>query len=187
MAALLLAHPELKEKIACISLMGGGIATGNWTPAAEFNILVDPEAAQIVFQSGIPVNMAGLDVTEKALIFPEDFERIRTVGNQVAEVVAQWLEFFYQFHRTIGYTGAPLHDPCAVAVLLKPEIFTIGEYNVQVETAGEYCRGATIADIRGYAESKAPNARCLMNVDRQAFVDLIVEAVKSYDGREVPV
>ena len=186
-AALLLAHPELKEKIACISLMGGGIATGNWTPAAEFNILVDPEAAQIVFQSGIPVNMAGLDVTEKALIFPEDFERIRAVGNQVAEVVAQWLEFFYQFHRTIGYTGAPLHDPCAVAVLLKPEIFTIGEYNVQVETAGEYCRGATIADIRGYAESKAPNARCLMNVDRQAFVDLIVEAVKSYDGREVPV
>ena len=186
-AALLLAHPELKEKIACISLMGGGIATGNWTPAAEFNILVDPEAAQIVFQSGIPVNMAGLDVTEKALIFPEDFERIRAVGNQVAEVVAQWLEFFYQFHRTIGYTGAPLHDPCAVAVLLKPEIFAIGEYNVQVETAGEYCRGATIADIRGYAESKAPNARCLMNVDRQAFVDLIVEAVKSYDGREVPV
>ncbi len=186
-AALLLAHPELKEKIACISLMGGGIATGNWTPAAEFNILVDPEAAQIVFQSGIPVNMAGLDVTEKALIFPKDFERIRAVGNQVAEVVAQWLEFFYQFHRTIGYTGAPLHDPCAVAVLLKPEIFAIGEYNVQVETAGEYCRGATIADIRGYAESKAPNARCLMNVDRQAFVDLIVEAVKSYDGREVPV
>ncbi len=186
-AALLLAHPELKEKIARISLMGGGIETGNWTPAAEFNILVDPEAAQLVFQSGITVYMAGLDVTEKALIFPEDFERIRAVKNQVAEVVAQWLEFFYQFHRSIGYAGAPLHDPCAVAYLLKPELFTTGDYNVQVETAGEYCRGATVADTRGYENTAKANARCLLNVDREGFVDLIVNAVKSYDGREVPV
>lgn len=79
-AALLLAHPELKCKIARISLMGGGIATGNWTPAAEFNILVDPEAARIVFTSGVPITMAGLDVTEKALIMPEDFERVRALG-----------------------------------------------------------------------------------------------------------
>ncbi len=78
-AALLLAHPELKSKIARISLMGGGIAYGNWTPAAEFNILVDPEAAQIVFTSGVPITMAGLDVTEKALIMPEDFERVRAL------------------------------------------------------------------------------------------------------------
>ena len=95
-AALLLAHPELKCKIARISLMGGGIATGNWTPAAEFNILVDPEAARIVFTSGVPITMAGLDVTEKALIMPEDFERVRALGNPVSDIVAQWLEFFYQ-------------------------------------------------------------------------------------------
>ncbi|MBP3485569.1 MAG: nucleoside hydrolase, partial [Oscillospiraceae bacterium] len=109
-AALLLAHPELKEKIGRISLMGGGIAYGNWTPAAEFNILVDPEAAQTVFSSGVPVQMAGLDVTERALIFAEDVERIRAVDNQVAHVVAEWLEFFYKFHREVGYEGAPLHD-----------------------------------------------------------------------------
>lgn len=79
-AALLLAHPELKSKIREISLMGGGIHHGNWTPAAEFNILVDPEAADLVFRSGIPIIMAGLDVTEQALVFPEDFERIRALG-----------------------------------------------------------------------------------------------------------
>lgn len=185
-AALLLAHPELKEKIARISLMGGGIATGNWTPAAEFNILVDPEAAQTVFQCGRPVIMAGLDVTLKALIFPEDFERIRSVGNQVAHVVAEWLEFFYIFHREIGYTGAPLHDPCAVAALIAPQLFESQELNVQVETAGEYCRGATICDNRGYGES-IPNACCLTGVDREGFVDLLVEAVRRYDGWEAAV
>ena len=185
-AALLMAHPELKEKIGRISLMGGGIAYGNWTPAAEFNILVDPEAAQVVFSSGIPVQMAGLDVTEKALIFPEDFERIRAVGNQVAKVVADWLEFFYRFHRSIGYAGAPVHDPCAVASLLHPELFTIQEMYVEVETAGEYCRGATVGDIKGRL-GRTPNARCLMDVDRQGFADLLVEAVRAYDGWEVRV
>ena len=185
-AALLLAHPELKSKIGRISLMGGGIAYGNWTPAAEFNILVDPEAARTVFSSGIPVQMAGLDVTERALIFPEDFQRIRAVGNQVARVVAEWLEFFYQFHRSIGYTGAPLHDPCAEASLLHPELFTMQDLYVEVETEGEYCRGATVGDLRGKT-GHAPNARCLMDVDRQGFVDLLVEAVRTYDGWEVRV
>ena len=101
-AAFLLSHPELRERIGRISLMGGGLGFGNWTPAAEFNILVDPEAAKIVFESGVPILMAGLDVTEKALIYPEDFERIRSLGNPVSEIVWQWLEFFYRFHRNLG-------------------------------------------------------------------------------------
>lgn len=185
-AALLLAHPELKEKIARISLMGGGIAYGNWTPAAEFNILVDPEAADAVFSSGIPVQMCGLDVTEQALIYPEDFERIRAVGNQVARVVADWLEFFYQFHRSIGYAGAPVHDPCAVASLLHPELFTIRDIYVQVETTGEYCRGTTVGDLTG-CTGKSPNTRCVLDVNRQGFADLLVEAVGAYDGWEVQV
>lgn len=185
-AALLLAHPELKSKIARISLMGGGITSGNWTPAAEFNILVDPEAAQTVFTSGLPVMMAGLDVTLKALIFPEDFERIRSVGNQVSGVVAEWLEFFYRFHREIGYPGAPLHDPCAVAALIAPELFEVQDLFVQVETAGEYCRGATVADNRGFGLT-TPNARCITGLDREGFVDLLVKAVHSYDGWEVTV
>lgn len=185
-AALLLAHPELKPKIAEISVMGGGLDFGNWTPAAEFNILADPEAAEIVFTSGIPLLMSGLDVTEKALIFPEDFERVRSVGNQVAGVVADWLEFFFKFHRDIGYVGAPVHDAVAVAALLHPELFTIRDLYVGIETGGEYCRGTTVGDPHGKL-GRVPNARCVVNLQREKFVDLMVEAVKTYDGREVPV
>lgn len=174
-ASLLLSHPELKEKIRVISLMGGGIELGNWTPAAEFNILLDPEAAKIVFDSGVPIIMSGLDVTEKALIFPEDFERIRAVGNEVAFIVAEWLEFFYIFHRSIGYEGAPMHDPVAVLSLIKPELLVTEEMCVEIETKGEYCRGTTV----GHKEKPA-NARVNMNIDRKGFADLLVEAVKSY-------
>ena len=184
-AALLLSHPELKSRIGRISMMGGGIRHGNWTPAAEFNILVDPEAAEAVFGSGLPLQMCGLDVTEKALIFPEDFQRIRAVGNQVSGIVADWLEFFYRFHREIGYAGAPVHDPCAVASLLRPELFTRQAMHVAIETQGEYCRGCTVGDISG--KLGEDNAICCMNVDRQGFADLLAEAVKFYDGREVPV
>ena len=178
-ALLLLEYPELKDRIAHISLMGGGVAFGNWTAAAEFNILVDPEAADIVFKSGIPITMAGLDVTEKALIFPEDFERIRAVGNPVAKVVAEWLEFFYGFHRSLGYEGAPVHDAVAVAALIKPEILTTRDMYVQVETTGDYCRGMTVADLYGLCGQPA-NAKVILDIDRQAFADLLVEAAKTY-------
>ena len=174
-----LLNPELKGKIARISLMGGGIATGNWTPAAEFNILVDPEAAKIVFTSGVPITMAGLDVTEKALIMPEDFERVRALGNPVSDIVAQWLEFFYKFHQSIGYEGAPMHDPCAVMALISPEVFTIKPMHVEIETQGEYCRGCTVGDQLGLS-GKAPNAQVLLDVDRKAFADRLVESMKFY-------
>ncbi len=180
-AALLLAHPELKPKIKQISMMGGGLGHGNWTPAAEFNILVDPEAADIVFRSGVPILMAGLDVTLKALITQADIERIRGLKGEVARVVAQWLDFFYIFHRNIGYTGAPVHDAVAAAVLIRPELFTIRPMYVQIETAGEYCRGATVGALPGTDEEYAPNARCILDLDRQGFVDLLVEAVKTYE------
>ena len=179
-AALLLAHPELKAKIRCISLMGGGIAYGNWTCAAEFNILVDPEAADIVFRSEIPIFMSGLDVTEKALIFPEDFHRVREVGNPVAKVVADWLEFFYEFHRNLGYEGAPVHDAVAVTALLRPELLTMKEFYVEIETKGEYCRGTTVGDSLGL-KGKKPNAHVGIGIDRQGFADLLVEAVTTYN------
>ena len=181
-AALLLAYPELKDRIARVSMMGGGLHFGNWTPAAEFNILVDPEAAKIVFESGIPILMAGLDVTEKALVLPEDFERIRAQGTAVSDVVSQWLEFFYIFHRGIGYEGAPMHDPCAVMALIHPEVFTMKEVYVQIETGGDYCRGATVPDWNGNC-GKAPNVTALVDVDRAAFCDRLVELVGRY--REV--
>ena len=181
-AALLLAYPELKSRIARVSMMGGGLNNGNWTPAAEFNILVDPEAAKIVFESGVPITMAGLDVTEKALVLPEDFERIRAQGTPVSDVVSQWLEFFYIYHRNLGYDGAPMHDPCAVMALLHPEVFTMKVVYVQIETCGDYCRGATVPDWNGRL-GKAPNVTAIVDVDRKAFCDRLVELIGRY--REV--
>ncbi len=182
-ASLLLLYPELKPKIRQIYMMGGGIQFGNWSPAAEFNILVDPEAADIVFNSGIPITMAGLDVTEQALVFPEDFERVRAVGNPVAKVVADWLDFFYEFHRNIGYTGAPVHDAVAVAALIKPEIMHIEEMYVEIETTGDYCRGTTVGD-RLHVLGKPANATVIMGIDREAFVNLLVEAAEHYGKGE---
>lgn len=178
-ASLLLTRPDLKGKIAGISMMGGGVTHGNWTPAAEFNILVDPEAADLVFRSGVPITMAGLDVTEKALVFPKDFETIRALNNPVAEVVASWLEFFYGFHRELGYAGAPVHDTVAVAALIAPELFRMEEMYVAVETQGTYCRGATIGD-RYHLSEHAPNARVILDLDREGFVDLLTKAAASY-------
>jgi len=177
--ALLILYPELKSKIGHISIMGGGLAHGNWTPAAEFNILIDPEAADVVFKSGLPLTMAGLDVTLKALVFPEDFERIRALGNPVANVVAEWLDFFYSFHRGIGYTGAPVHDAVAVAALIRPEILTVKDYYVQVETTGDFCRGATIADHYGLS-GQPTNTHAVIDIDREGFIDLLAEAVAWY-------
>lgn len=99
--------------------MGGAMGLGNWTPAAEFNIYVDPEAAEIVFQSGIPVVMAGLDVTHKAQIHVEDTERFRAIGNPVSTIVAELLDFFLEYHKDEkwGFVGAPLHDPCTIAAV----------------------------------------------------------------------
>ena len=148
-AQLLMIHPEVKDKIRRISLMGGGVTHGNWKPAAEFNIVEDPEAAWTVFHSGIPITMCGLDVTEKAIIRPDDFPRIRGVGNQAAEIVTGWLEFFYKYPMGIGYDGAPVHDPCAVLAVTHPEIFTMKDYYVDIELGGEYTRGATVADFKG--------------------------------------
>ena len=181
-ATLLLLYPHLKNKIRHIYLMGGGIDFGNWTPAAEFNILVDPEAADVVFRSGVPITMAGLDVTEQALVFPEDFERIRALHNPVATVVAEWLDFFYGFHRSIGYPGAPVHDAVAVAALLAPQIMTMQEMYVEIELVGDYCRGTTVGDKLGVL-GKPSNARVILGIDREAFVDLLAEAAARY-GKE---
>lgn len=178
-ATLLLSHPEVKGNIARISLMGGGVTHGNWVPAAEFNILLDPEAADVVFRSGIPITMAGVDVTEKALLTPEDFARIRAVGGRVANVYADLLEFFYQFHKSLGYPGAPIHDGVAVAWLLRPDLFQGVEMHVDIETGGIYSRGATIGDAY-HVGGKEPNALVLFEVDRPAFADLFVEAVSHW-------
>ena len=178
-AGLLLAHPELKEKIECISIMGGGIRNGNWTASAEFNILCDPEAAYIEFHSGIPIIMCGLDVTEKAIIYPEEWDKIRKIDNEVAETVAKWLDFFFKHLSSLGWAGATLHDPCSILMLNHPEIFKTKDIYVDIDLSGEYTRGATIGDN---LNRFTPNCKVVVDVDRERFVELIYEACKSYGG-----
>lgn len=174
-------YPELHHKIDKIVIMGGAMGLGNWTPSAEFNIFVDPEAAEIVFQSGIPVVMAGLDVTHRAQILSEDIARIRNISNPVATVVADLLDFFMIYHKQEkwGFQGAPLHDPCTIAWLLKPEIFTTIQRWVGVETRGEYTQGQTVVDYYHLTDNK-PNTTLMVDIDRQAFVDLLVEHIEKY-------
>ena len=183
-AALLLAHPELKEKIGMISTMGGGLRNGNWTAGAEFNILVDPEAAHVVYHSGLPLQMCGLDVTEKAIVYPQDWERIRSLNNPVAKIVAEWFDFFFIHMKSLGWEGCCTHDPCAVMSLAHPEIFDIRDYYVDIELSGRYCRGATVADYRGRS-GKKPNCRCVVGLDREAFVDQLVKACGTFEGWEI--
>ncbi|KAB7661003.1 pyrimidine-specific ribonucleoside hydrolase RihA [Plesiomonas shigelloides] len=180
-ALLLSAHPELKAKIARIVLMGGSAGPGNWTPAAEFNIYVDPEAAEMVFGAGVPITMCGLDVTHAAQVMDEDIERIRTITNPIARTVAELLDFFMIYHRDPkwGFVGAPLHDPCTIAWLLRPELFTGIECHVSVETQGQYTVGMTVVD-RYRLSPHEPNATVLLGVERQGFIDLLVEQLQAY-------
>ncbi|MGL5781795.1 MAG: pyrimidine-specific ribonucleoside hydrolase RihA [Plesiomonas shigelloides] len=180
-ALLLSAHPELKAKIARIVLMGGSAGPGNWTPAAEFNIYVDPEAAEMVFSAGVPITMCGLDVTHAAQVMDEDIERIRAITNPIALTVAELLDFFMIYHRDPkwGFVGAPLHDPCTIAWLLRPELFTGIECHVSVETQGQYTVGMTVVD-RYRLSTHEPNATVLLGVERQGFIDLLVEQLQAY-------
>ena len=174
-ATLISAYPNVIHKIDQISIMGGAYAGGNTTPVAEFNIYVDPEAAQIVFNSGIPIAMFGLDVTNKALLFKEDIERIRSIGSQISEVTADMLEF-YARNRT---TGLPMHDACAVAYLINPDLFQFIPCNVQVETKGEYTYGQTIVD-KNKRTDRPINTNVAFEVDRKELSDMIYHSIKFF-------
>ena len=181
-ALLLAAHPELKPKIARIVLMGGAAGAGNWTPAAEFNIYVDPEAADMVFKSGIPITMCGLDVTHEAQVMDEDIARVRAIANPVARCVAGLLDFFMIYHRDPkwGFAGAPLHDPCTIAWLLAPALFHGVECRVDIETGGTHTSGMTVVDRYGLT-GKAANALVLLGLDRAGFIDLLVTRLRAFD------
>lgn len=179
-ATLLLSHPEVKSKIERISLMGGSCIGGNWTPAAEFNILVDPEAASIVFNSGIPIAMCGLDVTHRAQVYREEIEQIRNIGGKVSTMVAELLDYFELFHKQFGFEGSPLHDPCAVAYIINPDLFETMKCHVDIETSGEFTTGATVADMNDVLK-KEKNVDVVLDVDRKAFIELLIKSMKHYD------
>jgi inosine-uridine nucleoside N-ribohydrolase len=159
-----------------IVLMGGAIAEGNFTPAAEFNIWCDPEAAAIVLASGLDVTMVGLDVTHKALLGPTVEERLRAVG-RVGSFVADLNVFFTRYHRdTYGWDGAPIHDAVAVAHVIRPRLLETRLRNVEIELESELCRGRTVVDLWLRTE-RLPNAHVGVDFDTEGFFDLLVERV----------
>ena len=168
--------PDIAGRIAEIVLMGGAyFEVGNITPAAEFNIYVDPEAAGIVFRSGIPLTGMPLDVTHKALATRERVDAFRALGNETGQMVAEWTDFFERFDKEkYGSEGAPLHDPCTIAYLLKPELFTGRRINVEIETQSDLTRGMTVADWWRVTDRPA-NALFKGDVDADGFFALLAE------------
>jgi inosine-uridine nucleoside N-ribohydrolase len=161
-----------------IVVMGGAIAEGNFTPAAEFNVWCDPEAAAAVFGSGLDVTMMGLDVTHQALLGPAVEARIREAG-RVGSFVADLNVYFTRYHReTYNWEGAPIHDAVAVAHLIRPGLVETRHRNVEVELESELCRGRTVVDLWNRTD-RPPNAHVGVGIDADAFFDLLVERIAS--------
>ncbi len=176
---LLQERPEVAGGIARIVLMGGAIAEGNVTPAAEFNIWADPEAAALVFGSGLDVTMVGLDVTHQALVGPAQAEQLRAAG-RVGEVVSELLEFYGRFHKEIyDFPGSPIHDAVAVAQVVRPELLQTARRNVEIEVESELCRGRTVVDL-WHRTGRPENAHVAVRIDAEAFVELLVERLARF-------
>jgi inosine-uridine nucleoside N-ribohydrolase len=172
------AAPDLTSRVAGVSLMGGG-SFGNRSAVAEFNIWADPEAAAMVFASGVPLVMAGLDVTHQFLVTDARIAEIESIGGRLAKVLADLFRFFAATYtrRHDHMVGAALHDPLAVLALTHRELFTSSERHVAVETHGELTRGMTVIDRRDLKERPAPNCTVLESVDSDAAWRLIVDAI----------
>lgn len=175
-ALALIREPKIAPRIKEIVLMGGGFFEGgNVTPTAEFNIYVDPHAANVVFKSGIPIVMMPLDVTHKALTTAKRTQAFRKLGTRVGTATAEMLEFFERFdEEKYGTDGGPLHDPCVIAYLLKPELFSGRNCNVTVETASELTMGMTVIDWWGVTK-RPKNAMVMRDIDHDAFFALLLE------------
>ncbi len=175
-ALALVREPRIASRIKRIVLMGGGFFEGgNVTPTAEFNIYVDPHAADVVFRSGVPIVMMPLDVTHKALTTAKRVEAFRRMGTKVGDATAELLDFFERFdEEKYGTDGGPLHDPCVIAYLLKPELFKGRECNVEVETGSELTMGMTVIDWWGVT-SRKKNAMVMRDIDHEGFFSLLTE------------
>ncbi len=168
--------PDIIERVQEIVLMGGAyFEVGNITPAAEFNIYVDPEAADIVFKSSAHIVVMPLDVTHDALVTPHRNDAFRALDSKVGHAVAEMTDFFERFDKEkYGSEGAPLHDPCVTAYLIRPDLFSGRHINVEIETQSELTLGMTVADWWRVTD-RAPNAMFMGDVDAQGFFDLLTE------------
>ncbi len=174
--------PDILDKIAGISIMGGSNFFGNRTPVAEFNIIADPEAAAIVFSSGAKILMSGLNLTHQFGVLREDIATIRKIDSLVSNFVADMLEFFATMYaeKFFGEFNGPLHDPCAIMTITHPELFEFAERNVEVELCGEYTRGMTVVDERGVKNELTRNVKLALNIDRSKAMDLLIKTIASY-------
>ena len=168
--------PDIADRIQEIVLMGGAyFEVGNITPTAEFNIYVDPEAAKVVFACGAPITVMPLDVTHKALVTAERNAAFRALGTPVGVAVAEMTDFFERFDKEkYGSAGAPLHDPCVSAYLIRPDLFTGRQINVEIETGSDLTLGMTVADWWGVTD-RAPNATFMGDIDANGFFALLTE------------
>ena len=168
--------PDIAARVAEIVLMGGAyFEVGNVTPAAEFNIYVDPEAARIVFGSGAPLVVMPLDVTHKVLTNRARVEAFRSLGTKAGHAVASWTDFFERYDMAkYGSEGAPLHDPCTIAYLIRPDLFSGRHINVEIETEGRFTTGMTVADW-WRVSGRAANAMFIGGVDADGFYTLLTE------------
>lgn len=182
-AIALLKEPSIKDNIDRIILMGGAVYDSNITPASEFNIYVDPEAAKIVFESEIPITMVGLDVTNKAILTFKDIEELNNLHGRVSGVIAPLLKFFAQANKDFfGIGGAPLHDALAVSYIIMPDIIKTKYLNVTIETEGKHTRGRTVVDVYNIT-GKEPNVDVAFEVNSLAFKKLIKNTIKKLDQR----
>jgi len=167
-------EPRIVPRVREVVLMGGAYTRGNITPAAEFNIAVDPEAAAMVFAGDWPVTMVGLDLTHQALATPDVLDRIAAIGTPVARATGDLLVFFRDAYLADqGMPAPPVHDPCAVARVIAPEIMTVAEAVVAVETQGRWTSGMTVTDFGG----RPPNTLVATTLDVPRFWNLVIDAL----------
>jgi purine nucleosidase len=172
-------EPKIVPIIKRIVLMGGDVFLGNWTPSAEFNILGDPHAAKIVFESGASIAMFGLNVTHQVLATPPRIERLKALGTPVADTTVGLLEFFKRaYQRRYGFDGPALHDPCTIAYLIDPALFTMKAMHVEIETSEGPSFGRTVCDYWGVLD-KPTNAEVAINADADGFFELLTERIKN--------
>ncbi len=175
-AVALIKSPQIAANIEQLVIMGGSMGQGNITPSAEFNMYVDPHAAQVVLSAGIPTVLIGLDATHQVLTTPERLNAIRATGNRVSDAAAGMLSFYGQSDlERYGLPGVPLHDPCVIAYLLKPGLFTTRSVSVEVETTGEHTIGRTVVDW--YGKARDSSIQMIESVDADGFYALLTAAL----------
>lgn len=173
-------EPKIVPKIKEIVLMGGAYQLGNMTPAAEFNILADAEAAHVVFTSGRPVVMMGLDLTRQALCYPEIIERMEKIGNKASQLFADLMRFFGMTQKAVfGWAGGPLHDPTCIAYLIDPTCIEVREMFTEIELRSEKCYGRTLCDYFNYSK-REPNSKVAVKLDVDKFWQIVEDCLRMY-------